>query len=247
MFGISRAQWTGHVDYLIALPWLWCLVSSSDWRAVSYPWTLCHCLWLREVALSLWQQHCMSHSQKVCKLECNNCSERNCRDWCRHSPGCHDYFGGMLHRKHLFSCVHWVSVFLSAIWCFGSSGLCINSHVKNHNSYQTNLPSCVLGHLFCRSIDNDILFSATSNSHWNVHSECRGGIATAPPLRRSYSDRAVTSPGGAFQTNTNLANHRHRTRLLADCQWRCRWWCGLGRLRNTRSLKPKQYHVTGES
>ena len=69
-----------------------------------------------------------------------------------------------------------------------------------------------------------------------VHSERRGGIATAPPLRRSYSDRAVTSPGGAFQTDTNLANHRHRTRLLADCQWRCRWQCGLGRLRNTRSL-----------
>ena len=42
--------------------------------------------------------------------------------------------------------------------------------------------------------------------------------------------------GGAFQTNTNLANHRHCTRLLADCQWRCRWRCGLGRLRNTRSL-----------
>ena len=68
-----------------------------------------------------------------------------------------------------------------------------------------------------------------------------GGITEAarqhaPPLRRSYSDRAVTSPGGAFQTDTNLANHRHRTRLLADCQWRCRWRCGLGRLRNTRSL-----------
>ena len=61
-------------------------------------------------------------------------------------------------------------------------------------------------------------------------------FATAPPLRRSYSDRAVTSPGGAFQTDTSLANHRHRTRLLADCQWRCRWRCGLGRLRNTRSL-----------
>ena len=69
-----------------------------------------------------------------------------------------------------------------------------------------------------------------------IHSERRGGIATAPPLRRSYSDRAVRSPGGAFQTHTNLANHRHRTRLLADCQWRCRWRCGLGRLRNTRSL-----------
>ena len=60
-----------------------------------------------------------------------------------------------------------------------------------------------------------------------LYSERRGGIATAPPLRRSYSDRAVTSPGGAFQTDTNLANHRHRTRLLADCQWRCRWRCGL--------------------
>ena len=68
-----------------------------------------------------------------------------------------------------------------------------------------------------------------------LHSERRGGIATAPPLRRSYSDRAVTSLGGAFQSDTNLANHRRRTRLLADCQWRCRWRCGLGRLRNTRS------------
>ena len=47
-----------------------------------------------------------------------------------------------------------------------------------------------------------------------LHSERRGGIATTPPLRRRYSDRAVTSPGGAFQTDTNLANHRHRTRLL---------------------------------
>ena len=73
-------------------------------------------------------------------------------------------------------------------------------------------------------------------AYQELHSECRGGIATAPPLRRSYSDRAVTSPGGAFQTDTSLANHRHRTRLLADCQWRCRWRCGLGRLRNTRSL-----------
>ena len=44
-------------------------------------------------------------------------------------------------------------------------------------------------------------------------------IATAPPLRRSFSDRAVTSPEGAFQTDTNLANHRHRTKLLAHCQW----------------------------
>ena len=69
-----------------------------------------------------------------------------------------------------------------------------------------------------------------------LHSERRGGIATAPPLRRSYSDHAVTSLGGAFQTNTNLASYRHCTRLLADCQWRCRWRCGLGRLRNTRSL-----------
>ena len=76
----------------------------------------------------------------------------------------------------------------------------------------------------------------TKRSPVNLHSERRGGIATAPPLRRSYSDRAATSPGGAFQTDTNLANHRHRTRLLADCQWRCRWRCGLGRLRNTRSL-----------
>ena len=69
-----------------------------------------------------------------------------------------------------------------------------------------------------------------------LHSERRGGIATAPPLRQSYSDRAVTSPGGAFQTDTNLANHKHRPKLLADCQWRWRWWCELGRLRNTRSL-----------
>ena len=78
--------------------------------------------------------------------------------------------------------------------------------------------------------------SDTSQAGFGVHSERCGGIATAPPLRRSYSDRAVTSPGGAFQTDTNLANHRHRTRLLADCQWCCRWQCGLGRLRNTRSL-----------
>ena len=76
----------------------------------------------------------------------------------------------------------------------------------------------------------------SSPARRKVHFERRGGIATAPPLRRSYSDRAVTSPGGTFQTDTNLANHRHRTRLLADCQWRCRWRCGLGRLRNTRSL-----------
>ena len=69
-----------------------------------------------------------------------------------------------------------------------------------------------------------------------LHSERRGGIATAPPLRRSYSDCAVTSPAGAFQTDTNLANHRHRPKLLADCQWRWRWRCGLGRLRNTRGL-----------
>ena len=60
--------------------------------------------------------------------------------------------------------------------------------------------------------------------------------AVAPPLRRSYSERAVTSLGGAFQTDTNLANHRHRPKLLADCQWRWRWRCGLGRLRNTRGL-----------
>ena len=78
--------------------------------------------------------------------------------------------------------------------------------------------------------------AAACHAVLDLHSERRGGIATAPPLRRSYSDRAVTSPGGAFQTDTNLANHRHRTRLLADCQWRCRWRCGLGRLRNTRSL-----------
>ena len=73
-------------------------------------------------------------------------------------------------------------------------------------------------------------------TEYTVHSECRGGIATAPPLRRSYSDHAVTSPGVAFQTDTNLANHRHRPKLLADCQWRWRWRCGLGRLQNTRSL-----------
>ena len=56
------------------------------------------------------------------------------------------------------------------------------------------------------------------NADSSLHSERRGGIATAPPLRRRYSDRAVTSPGGAFQTDTNLANHRHRPKLLADCQ-----------------------------
>ena len=57
-----------------------------------------------------------------------------------------------------------------------------------------------------------------ATSYYELHSERRGGIATAPPLRRSYSDSAVMSPGCAFQTDTNLANHRHRTRLLADCQ-----------------------------
>ena len=62
------------------------------------------------------------------------------------------------------------------------------------------------------------LLSHDHETKTSLHSERRGGIATAPPLRRSYSDRAVTSPGGAFQTDTNLANHRHRTRLLADCQ-----------------------------
>ena len=82
--------------------------------------------------------------------------------------------------------------------------------------------------IVCRFIQSLVLYI--------LHSERHGGIATAPPLRRSYSDRAVTSPRGAFQTDTNLANHRHRTRLLADCQWRCRWRCGLGRLQNTRSL-----------
>ena len=49
--------------------------------------------------------------------------------------------------------------------------------------------------------------------------------------------------GGAFQTNTNLANHRHRTKLLADCQWRCRWRCGLGRFRNTRSFCSQSAHT----
>ena len=67
---------------------------------------------------------------------------------------------------------------------------------------------------WCRHINNN----NNINTDDDVHSERRGGIATAPPLRQSYSDRAVTSPGGAFQTDTNLANHRHRTRLLADCQ-----------------------------
>ena len=62
---------------------------------------------------------------------------------------------------------------------------------------------------------------------WNCYR-----TATASELL--WSRRNVT--GGAFQTDTSLANHRHRTRLLADCQWRCRWRCGLGRLRNTRSL-----------
>ena len=62
---------------------------------------------------------------------------------------------------------------------------------------------------------------------WNCYR-----TATASELL--WTRRNVT--GGAFQTDTNLANHRHRTRLLADCQWRCRWRCGLGRLRNTRSL-----------
>ena len=61
-------------------------------------------------------------------------------------------------------------------------------------------------------------FPACLSARGTVHSEHHGQIATAPPLRRSYSDRAVTSLGGDFQTDTSLANHRHRTRLLADCQ-----------------------------
>ena len=81
-----------------------------------------------------------------------------------------------------------------------------------------------------------ILSSVHQFDTGSLHSERRGGIATAPPLRRSYSDRAVTSPGGTFQTDTNLANHRHRPKLLADCQWCWRWRCELGRLWNTRSL-----------
>ena len=89
---------------------------------------------------------------------------------------------------------------------------------------------------WAKSVKVNVTDSHCACSKDRLHSERRGGIATAPPLRRSYSDRAVTSPGGAFQTDTNLANHRHRTRLLADCQWRCRWRCGLGGLRNTRSL-----------
>ena len=62
---------------------------------------------------------------------------------------------------------------------------------------------------------------------WNCYR-----TATASELL--WSRRNVT--GGAFQTDANLVNHRHRTRLLADCQWCCWWRCGLGRLRNTRSL-----------
>ena len=44
------------------------------------------------------------------------------------------------------------------------------------------------------------------------------------------------SQGGAFQTDTNLANHRHCTKLLAHWQWRGQWQCGLGLLRNTPSF-----------
>ena len=76
-----------------------------------------------------------------------------------------------------------------------------------------------------------------------VHSECCGGIATAPPLHRRYSDRTV-SPGGALQTNTNLANHRHRTELLAPCQWCCQWQCGLGQLWNMRSFCSQSAHTS---
>ena len=63
---------------------------------------------------------------------------------------------------------------------------------------------------------------------WNCYR-----TATASELL--WSCRNVTG-GGAFQTDTNLANHRHRPKLLADCQWRWRWRCGLGQLRNTQSL-----------
>ena len=49
-------------------------------------------------------------------------------------------------------------------------------------------------------------------------------------------DCAVMSPGGASQTNMNLANHRCCTKLLANWQWHGRPRCGLGLLRNMPSF-----------
>ena len=94
------------------------------------------------------------------------------------------------------------------------------------NKIQQRFPLCV----FVSTKTTKDAFSGLSTLRtpwWNCYR-----TATASALL--WSRRNVT--GGAFQSDTNLANHRHRTRLLADCQWRCRWRCGLGRLRNTRSL-----------
>ena len=120
------------------------------------------------------------------------------------------------------------------------------AHMKYHGSHQITTPNKTCSASLCHtSTRYHILFM--------IHGSGLGGAKSAlstpeATLRMpwwncyhtatasDYSDRAVTSPGGAFQTDTNLANRRHRTRLLADCQWRCRWRCGLGRLRNTRSL-----------
>ena len=54
-----------------------------------------------------------------------------------------------------------------------------------------------------------------------VHSERRGRIVTAPPLRRRYSDCAVTSPGGAFQTYTKECTLPIRIWPITDAVLSC--------------------------
>ena len=54
-----------------------------------------------------------------------------------------------------------------------------------------------------------------------LHSERRGRIATAQPLRRSHSHCAVTSPGGAFQTYTKERTLPIRTWPITDAVRSC--------------------------
>ena len=49
--------------------------------------------------------------------------------------------------------------------------------------------------------------------------------------------------GGAFQTDTNQSNNRHRTKLLTHWQWRGRSRCRLGLLRNTQSFSSQSAHT----
>ena len=62
--------------------------------------------------------------------------------------------------------------------------------------------------------------AAFSETRKSVRSERRGRIATAPPLRRSelICSRRNVSGGRFLQSDTNLANHRRRTKLLTHCQ-----------------------------